>query len=94
VTSIDVKVRNPSGLHARPAARLVKAASAFSSRIRLENRTSGQPAEDAKSLLRVLACGVAMGHHVRITTEGVDEEEAVSVLRALIDGGLGEPPKA
>ena len=94
VTSADVEVRNPSGLHARPAAAFVKAAATFSSRIRLENLTSGRPAGDAKSLLGLLACGVAMGHHVRITAEGVDEQEAVNVLRTLIEGGLGEPTTA
>jgi phosphotransferase system HPr (HPr) family protein len=92
VTTADVEVRNPSGLHARPAATFVKAASAFSSRIRLENLTSGRPAGDAKSILGLLACGVSMGHRVRITAEGVDEAEAVDALRALIEGGLGEAP--
>ncbi len=92
--SVEVEVHNPSGLHARPAAMFVTAASAFRSSIRLENVTSGRSPGDAKSLLAVLACGVARGHRVRISAEGADADEAISALRELVEGGLGERPTA
>ncbi|MGZ6269281.1 MAG: HPr family phosphocarrier protein [Candidatus Limnocylindrales bacterium] len=91
MTSVDLEIRNPSGLHARPAATFVKAAAAFKSRIQLENVTAGRPASDAKSMLGVLACGVQKGHTVRVTAEGDDETQAVEALRALIESGIGEP---
>ncbi|HEX8939742.1 MAG TPA: HPr family phosphocarrier protein [Candidatus Limnocylindrales bacterium] len=90
MTSVDVEIRNPSGLHARPAATFVKAAAGFRSKVRLQNVSSGRPEGDAKSLLAVLACGVQRGHTVRVTADGEDEAEAVESLRALIESGLGE----
>ncbi len=91
MTTAEVEVRNPSGLHARPAAEFVRAAARFKSRIRVENLTAGRPAGEAKSILGVLACGVLKGHRVRISAEGEDETAAVPVLVALIESGLGEP---
>ncbi len=91
MTSAEVEVTNPSGLHARPAAAFAKAAARFRSRVRLEDLTSGRPPGDAKSILGVLSCGVESGHRVRITAEGEDEAQAVPSLVALIESGLGEP---
>ena len=86
-----LEVRNPSGLHARPAAAFVKAANTFKSEIRIAN-LSRDPAHEvsARSLLAVLALGVSRGHQVRISAEGEDGEEAIRVLRELVEGGLGE----
>ncbi len=42
-TEIDLDIRNPSGLHARPAALFVRAAAGFHSDIRVANLTTGSP---------------------------------------------------
>jgi phosphotransferase system HPr (HPr) family protein len=86
-----VELRNPSGLHARPAAVFVKAATGFKSDVRIANltREAGKTAT-AKSMLGVLGLGVSKGHEIRITAEGEDAEEAVRTLRDLVDSGLGE----
>lgn len=88
--SIEVEVRNESGLHARPAAAFVRAAAAFDSTVRLENVTAARPSQDAKSLIGVLSAGVERGHVVRVVAEGADEDRAVDTLRGLL-AGLGEP---
>ena len=89
--SVEIEIRNESGLHARPAAVLVRAASAFRSRIGLDNLTTpAGPTADAKSLVSVLAAGVEKGHRVRIWAEGEDEAEAVDALRELLGDELGE----
>jgi phosphotransferase system HPr (HPr) family protein len=90
VTSTEVEIRNPSGLHARPAATFVRAAAGFRSRIRLQNLTSGRPECDAKSILGVLASGAQKGHRIRLVAEGDDAAQAIAELRALIESGLGE----
>lgn len=91
--SVKIEIRNESGLHARPAAVLVRAAAGFRSRIGLENVTMpAGPTADAKSLVSVLAAGVEKGHRVRIWAEGEDEAEAVDALRELLGDGLGERP--
>jgi phosphotransferase system HPr (HPr) family protein len=80
VTSVEVEVRNESGLHARPAAAFVRTAIGFSSIVRLENVTLGRPAANAKSLVGVLGSAVEKGHRVRISAEGSDERAAVDTL--------------
>ena len=83
--SVVVEVRNESGLHARPAAVLVRAAAGFRSRIGLENTTTPvTPEADAKSLVGVLAAGIEKGHRVRIWADGEDEDEALSALSEVI----------
>lgn len=90
--SIELTVRNPSGLHARPAALFVRAASSFTSTISIANldRDGGQ-AVNAKSILLLMTIGAAQGHRVRITAQGGDAEQALEALREAVDGGLGEP---
>ena len=84
-----VKVTNRLGLHARAAARLVRAASAYHSAVRLE-RADRSASADAKSILSVLMLAAARGTELRATAEGVDEEEAINAVCELIADGFGE----
>ena len=84
MTSVEVEVRNESGLHARPAAAFVRTAIGFSSVVRVENVTLGRPAANAKSLVGVLGSAVEKGHRVRISAEGSDEKGAVDALGSLL----------
>jgi phosphocarrier protein len=86
VKSIEVEVVSESGLHARPAAVFVRAATGFASIIRLQNLTAARPAADAKSIVGVLGAGVERGHVVRLVAEGPDEDRAVETLRDLLAG--------
>lgn len=92
--NVEITVRNPSGLHARPAAVFAKAAAGFTSRVRVANISTARADADAKSLIGVLGCGVLKGHEIRISAEGEDEVEAVARLRALVEEGLGEQVEA
>ncbi len=86
----EIEVRNPSGLHARPAAAFVRAAGAFRADVRVTNLTRDGREANAKSVLGVMGLGVAQGHRIRIAAEGVDAEEAVAQLTELVGAGLGE----
>jgi len=86
----ELVVRNPTGLHARPAALFVKTASGFRSRVLVENVSRGTKPANAKSILTVLASGVLKGHTIRLSAEGDDEDEAIASLRALVESGIGE----
>lgn len=88
---VEVDVRNPSGLHARPAAAFVRAAASFRCDVRVANLTTGAGPATAKSLLGVLGLGVLRDHRVRLVLDGEDETAAADALRTLIEGGLGEP---
>ena len=84
-----VVVTNRLGLHARAAARLVRAASEFDSSIRLV-RADGSASADAKSILSVLMLAAARGTELRVIVEGPDEAAALEATCSLFSSGFGE----
>ena len=76
-----------SGLHARPANELLKAAQQYKSKVQIatDNRLF-----NAKSLLGILGAGVDCGMEIEIVCTGEDEEKACREIVALIQAGLGE----
>ncbi|MCA1817909.1 MAG: HPr family phosphocarrier protein [Acidobacteria bacterium] len=84
-----VHVVNRLGLHARAAAKLVRAAGAFPCAIRLE-RADGGASADAKSILSVLMLAAARGTELKVTADGKDEGRAVEAVCELIQSGFGE----
>lgn len=90
--SIELTVKNPSGLHARPASLFSTVAAGFTSSVTVENLTRGKGPVDAKSTLLLLTAGVSSGHEVRLVADGADEEAAIDALVKLIESGIGEPP--
>jgi phosphotransferase system HPr (HPr) family protein len=77
MAEIHLTVIDPTGLHARPAARFVQAASRFTSRIAV--RHDGREA-DAKSLISLLGLALRPGSQIALTAEGTDAELALSTL--------------
>jgi phosphotransferase system HPr (HPr) family protein len=84
-----VTIVNRLGLHARAAAKLVRAATAFRSTLKLV-RPDRSTAADAKSILSVLMLAAARGTELLVTAEGPDEGPALDALCQLIGGGFGE----
>jgi phosphotransferase system HPr (HPr) family protein len=91
VAEVTIEVRNPSGLHARPAALFVKTAGGLAAAVQVTN-LSRDPSRSAsaRSLLAVLGLGVSSGHQIRISAEGEGAEASVEALRQLVEDGLGE----
>ena len=85
MVSQKVVIKNPTGLHLRPAGILCKEAMQFKSLITFTFRDS---TANAKSVLSVL--GVKCGDEIELTCEGEDEEEALKALVNAIESGLGE----
>ena len=83
----DAVIINPTGLHARPATELVNIAKQYSSDIRVRN---GEVIVDAKSLVNLLKLGAGKGANVRVSAQGVDEDDALAALKIGIETGLGE----
>ncbi len=91
----EIDVRNPSGLHARPAATFVRAAGAFGADITVTNLTRNpDKSASAKSVLGVMGLGVSSGHRIRIAADGADADAAVEALVELVAAGLGEDLEA
>ena len=83
----SIVVQNKSGLHARPAALLVKEASRFKSKLTLSK--NGKEI-DLKSILGLMSLEVMAGDTVVIRAEGVDEKKVMERLVALFESGIGE----
>ena len=88
--AIEITVANRAGLHGRPGSMLVRTAAGFRSEILIENLTRGTAPANAKSHFNILAGGVRMGHTVRITARGEDQDAAIDAVKALAAGGFGE----
>ncbi|MGO4534115.1 dihydroxyacetone kinase phosphoryl donor subunit DhaM [Leifsonia sp. 2MCAF36] len=79
----EVLVRNPEGLHARPAAEFVKLANTFPVKVTVNGK-------DAKSLLGIMSLGLTAGATARIASDAPDGRGAVDALADLVDTGFGE----
>lgn len=82
-----VTIKNPTGLHLRPAGILCKEAMRFKSVITFSFKDN---TANAKSVLSVLGACVKCGDEIEFTCEGEDEEEALEALVACVQAGLGE----
>lgn len=83
----EVRISNRLGLHARAAARFVREANRFRSKVTL---TRDGRSMDGKSILGILLLAAAQGTLLVVAAEGEDEEAAVETLAALIGRGFGE----
>ena len=87
MVSQKVVIKNPTGLHLRPAGNLCKEAMQFKSLITFTFRDN---TANAKSVPSVLGACVKCGDEIELTCEGADEEEALKALVSAIGSGLGE----
>ena len=82
-----VTVVNAHGIHARPAAEIVKTAARFAASILL---TKDGLEVNGKSIMGVMMLAAECGSEVLIKADGADEAAAVDALAALIAGKFGE----
>ena len=87
MVSQKVTIKNPTGLHLRPAGNLCKEAMKFRSMITFTFRDN---TANAKSVLSVLGACVKSGDEIELICEGEDEEEALESLVTAVESGLGE----
>ncbi|AOY76327.1 HPr family phosphocarrier protein [Clostridium formicaceticum] len=80
-------IKNKTGIHARPAGKLVKEASKFQSDIVIIKSDSEF---NAKSIMNVMSMGARMGEKVTVRVSGEDEKEAFDAIVDLIERGFDE----
>ena len=83
MVSKKVTIKNPTGLHLRPAGMFCKKASEFeecSIKFSVKNTTG-----NAKSVLSVLAAGIKMGDEIELICEGKNEEEVLNEMYHFIE---------
>ncbi len=75
-----VEIKNRAGLHARPAAMIVKTANEFDSDIYLE---LDDMKVNGKSIMGIITLGANYKAKLKIIAEGDDEKEAVEAIAKL-----------
>src|SRR5437763_3220087 len=83
----EVKIVNKLGLHARPAAEIVKTAARFKSNITI---IRDDLEVNGKSIMGVMMLAAEFGSTILIRAEGDDAEAALDALEALVAAKFGE----
>jgi phosphocarrier protein len=83
----EATIVNLEGLHARPAARIVRLANGFASEIELAK--DGLEV-NGKSIMGVMMLAAECGSSIIIRADGPDAEQAVQALAELVASGFGE----
>lgn len=84
----EAVVTNRLGIHARPAALLVKAAANFEAKIFLSKGNTLRV--DGKSIMGVMMLAAEQGAKVLVEAEGVDEAEAVITIAQILADSFEE----
>ena len=87
MTERVLTIRNRAGMHARPAALLVKTASAFTAQIFIEKdgeRVNG------KSIMGVITLGATYNSLLKVIADGPDEVAALDALEHLFENRFEE----
>jgi phosphocarrier protein len=84
---LSIKIINKLGLHARASAKLTQVANQFESDIWIEKNDKKV---NAKSIMGIMMLAASQGTDIKISTEGVDEKEALDSITALINDYFGE----
>ena len=84
---VEFEIKNRLGLHARPAATFVQACNKYKSEI---NLIFNSRAVNAKSIIGVLALGVAYGDRIEVEADGEDEGAAIEEIKDLLETKLVE----
>lgn len=87
MTERTVTIVNPLGLHARPAAQLVRLASSFAAHVELEREGL---TVNAKSIMGVMMLAAERGAGLVVRADGNDEEAAVAAVADLVGRGFDE----
>lgn len=82
---LSYTIRDPDGIHARPAGMLVKKLQEFTSAVTIRN---GEKTADGKKLFQVMKLGAKCNDTVSVTAGGADEEAALAAAKAVLEENL------
>lgn len=78
---VEVIIKNPQGLHARPAAMFVQIASKYNSNVSVQK---GDERVNGKSIMGILTLGIEKDARVILEADGDDAAEVVAELTQLL----------
>ena len=85
--TINVRVLNKLGLHARPATKLTQKANEYLSSLKISN---GRREINGKSIMGVMLMAASQGTELTLIGDGTDEDEMLSELQKLFENKFGE----
>lgn len=80
-----IKIKSDTGVHARPAAEMVKLSSRYKSNVTI---IKGDTEVNGKSIMGIMMLAISHGTEILIRAEGNDEKELVDALVSLIDNNF------
>ncbi|WP_319559584.1 HPr family phosphocarrier protein [Marispirochaeta sp.] len=87
MVSKEVVIKNRAGIHARPAAMIVKTANEFDSQVYLEKDSTRI---NSKSIMGIITLGASFNTRLNVVAEGDDEEAAVDAIVHLFESRFEE----
>src|SRR5215218_10093410 len=90
--TVRLAVRNPLGLHARPAARFVQTAGSFDADVTVTNVTTGRGPASGRSLNALATLGVRQGEEILVVARGPESSGALGALAALAERDFDDAP--
>jgi phosphoenolpyruvate-protein phosphotransferase/dihydroxyacetone kinase phosphotransfer subunit len=90
--TLRLEIRNPLGLHARPAARFVQTAGSFDADVEVTNLTGGRGPAGARSLNGLATLGIRQGHEILVSARGPQAAEALDALAELAERDFDDEP--
>ncbi len=88
------RLTNHHGLHARPAAELVKLIKQWSGDVSIENLDTASAPVSGRSLMKVIALGAKRGHRLQVTATGPQASEFLNTLGSAFENQFGEQSTA
>ncbi|MFD6070099.1 dihydroxyacetone kinase phosphoryl donor subunit DhaM, partial [Amycolatopsis lurida] len=79
-SSVELTLRNDVGLHARPAAVLVRSIAGLDAQVTVR---LGDETADANSVLALMALGARQGDRIEVRAKGAQAEEALTKIKEL-----------
>lgn len=84
---IEIEIRNPEGLHMRPAMQFVDLANSFESSITVRHQ---DVTADAKSIMQMTMLAATCGTRLKVRADGPDADCAIKALRKLVDNNFSD----
>ena len=81
----NIVIKDPLGIHARPAGVIVKEISKYESEVKIE---LNDKVADGKRIFAVMGLGAKCGDTLKIVVDGSDEDQAVTELKAFFEKNL------
>ena len=91
VCETEIEIKNTDGLHMRPAMLFVDAANQFDCDITVSNDKNSV---DGKSIMQMSMLAATCGSKLKIKAEGSDAQQAIGVLRQLVEEKKFNKPPA